>query len=461
MVNKTTIFTLKQTKSGHVTCEANIDDKSILLHSSYDPMKEAQRFIEKQLERIKDKQRIIIYGLGCGHHVAEFLRTTQGDHIKIEVWDFNVGFYEFIQQEKFIKDIVNDCRVTLHVSDKREYILGIWRNFNPETDFLILHPASLKIIPENLRDMQEIFEIFQLNIANMLLAKDKLEEHFSVNITHAKIDRHNLLNGLLANIPMILVAAGPSLQQNIALLRKYREQVFIGCVGTALAPLIKEGIYPDFFMLTDMDESLITHFAHIDRKIQELIPLFYLSTVAPSVISLYPGPKIMLLQVGMEEAEQIAKDLNTVAVKTGGSVATTLLDWMVCLGAKQICFVGQDLAYTNHETHIAGAPMYAKIIDKDLQLLIEIDDYFLTGKVYTPWTLYIYKKWIESYIWQHKDVTFFNATQGGAHINNCHHITFEEFIKKISFNGDIKKYRSKFLEIIREIVADKACFGEG
>jgi hypothetical protein len=460
LVNKNTVFDFKKTKSDHITCEVNNGHQKVLLHSTYAPVKEAQRFIASHLGHIKDKKKIIIYGLGCGYHIAELLQAVTSQDIKIEVWDFNTDYYNFVKHEKFLQNLLNDDRVSIHVSGEKKSILKIWQRFNPENDYLIIHPASLRIMPESLHEMQDVLEIFQTNVGNMHLVKDTLKENFAGNINQANIDDKGLFNGLLNNIPMVLVAAGPSLTKNLVLLKEYRKKIFIGCVGTALEPLLKAGIYPDFFMLTDSLESLSNQFSQIDRSTQQLIPLFYLGTVAPSVVSRYAGPKIMLLQAALEEAKKVAENLNVVTVKTGGSVATTLLDWMVHLGAKQICFVGQDLAYTNSETHVTGTACYTKVSEKRLQGLLEIDDYFLMGKVYAPRNLYIYKKWIENYICQHHDISFFNATQGGAHIYGCQHVKFEEFIEKISFRNDIEKYRTKFIRTIKKIVETTYRFAE-
>lgn len=88
----------------------------------------------------------------------------------------------------------------------------------------------------------------------------------------------------------------------------------------------------------------------------------------------------MLLQQDVEQTEKVASGLNIIAVQTGGSVATTLLDWIVQLGAKQICFVGHDLAYLNNQSHTSGSPSYIRLSENSLQSLLEIDNYFKKGK---------------------------------------------------------------------------------
>lgn len=444
-------YVLKTAKSGHMTCQATIGKQNVLLHSAYDPVKEARQLVANHIDKINNKDRIIIYGLGCAYHIAELIEATKESNIKIEVWEFNTALYEFIKGQHIADHVLLDSRVSIYVSHDKNEILTKLLQFNSDSDYIIMHQASVKLIPVWLQDIKETFEIFQLNVSNMLVARDKLNEHFTVNAATAKLDKNNRFFKLLPNIPMVLVAAGPSLPKNMDLLKKYRNHIFIGAVGTALQPLVNHEIIPDFFMLIDPLEILSGQFANVPEAVQKEIPLFYLSTVMPIVVSKYTGAKIMLLQQGMEQAETLARELNMMTVQTGGSVATALLDWMVQLGAKQICFVGQDLAYSNNQTHTFGANSYKKLDENSLQSLKEVDDYFRQGKVRTAGNLYVYKKWIETYIWQHPEVQFFNATQGGAYIEGCRHVDFESFIKNIQFDGDIRIYKEKFLQAIKEI----------
>lgn len=444
------IYKLQQTKSGDLTCEVRTNDKSLFLHSSYDPIKEAEKFWQNHRCDLANKQKVIIYGVGCGYHIAALLKLAH-DTQQIEVWDFNVDFFNFIKTIQPVKNIILGERVRFCITDDKNLIAKYFNAFNIETSSLIIHPPSLKIIPSTLDDLKNILESFQVNINSILTYKDKLADHFVENIKTAYLDRQRMLANLLEGVPMVLVAAGPSLAKSFVLLKNNRDKFVIGCVGTALASLIKHDIIPDFFMLTDPLDSLDSQFVGIDPSIQINVPLFYLSTVSPKVVSKYKGTKIMLLQEGFAQAEDMAKVLGMTLVKTGGSVATALLDWMIQLGAKQVCFVGQDLAYSNKESHIAGTTYHTQVSDSTLQQMLQVDDYFLQGKVHTPRNLYIYKKWIEDYIGKHPNVEFCNATQGGAHIYGCKHVDLSKFISESSFEGKVIDYQQKFRQIINQI----------
>jgi len=419
------------------------DETSFLLHSSYDPCKEAQRFIAQQISEMHGEQKIVVYGLACAYHIRELLKQTEGGQ-RIEIWEWNRNFYDFIKNEIEIEDILEDSRVSLYVSDDKQYILNKWQEIDEHSDYLILHSPSLKIIPDDLKELKTLLQNHQVRKNSILANREQLITNFDINIRNARLDYRGVLTDILKNTPVVLASAGPSLSRNLKDLRKNRDRVLLASVGTALSPLVNVDVIPDLLMMTDSSEKLYEQFADLDADILSSIPLFYLGSVSPEVIDRYPGPKIMLLQAGMEKAEELLLKANIVPVETGGSVATTLLDFIVKLGTSAVCFIGQDLAYTGQQTHAKGTHNYRQLTVLNTDNLIEVDNYSLDGKVYSPRSLYIYKRWIEHYIAKHQELRFFNATGAGAYIKGCDHVDLKQFIKEMPLEFDIDSKRKEF-----------------
>ncbi len=444
------MFRIKETKSGSLTCLVIDEKKDFFLHSSYDPQKEAKRFITYHMDEIKNRSKIIVYGLGCGYHIFELLEQTKNTYQEIEVWDWNVEFYQFIKDKIDFEELFGNERVTIHITDDKTFISNKWRSYK-NNFYLLIHESSLRIIPSHLNDLKELLKIYQLNTKTMLKDRGILEQHFNINFKDSSLKYHLLINSL-EEIPMVLVSAGPSLKKTIPILKENASKVLIGSVGTALKPLVHNDIIPDFIMMTDPADSLQEQFLNIKPTILKKIPLFYLATISPKVISLYQGPKIMLLQKGFIPAEKIANEKGLPLLNTGGSVATTLLDWMVKLGAKQVVFIGQDLAYTNNETHTVGTHNYRKINDVKMQNLQFVKNYYEDDKVLTSMNLLVYKKWFENYIRRNGNIAFYNATQGGAFIEGCMNVKLEEYVQLVSSDIDIDYFRTKFKKMVNEIV---------
>jgi hypothetical protein len=67
------------------------------LHSIYNPFKEAEALVEAQLDSLKNKNEVLILGLGFAYHVnaiIEKLTQFHGDDFKIIVIEPNIQVYE-------------------------------------------------------------------------------------------------------------------------------------------------------------------------------------------------------------------------------------------------------------------------------------------------------------------------------------------------------------------------------
>ncbi|TCS83313.1 motility associated factor glycosyltransferase family protein [Tepidibacillus fermentans] len=442
-------ITLIQAKNGELTCEYSNDEQSLLLHSKYNPTKEAEAFISNHIHELNKYKKVVVYGLGCGHHIKALLRQTEESHQEIEVWEWNLDLYKMIQEIDQLNEVFSHKRVRIFATDNREIILKKLQDYAVKEFYLLIHSPSMKIIPSKFQKFKDIMQDYQINISNILANRDMLNEHFSINRIKAKVNYHTLIDSL-NGVSAILVSAGPSLNKSLSYLRENIDKYIIASVGTALTPLIENGIIPDFVLITDPSEKIIEQFYQVDNEILTSIPLFYFGTVHPKVISFYPGKKIMLLQKGMELAEEMAVKNELPLIDTGGSVATALLDWLVKLGAKQICFIGQDLAYTNNETHNPGTHNYRIIKKEEMSFYHKVDNYFGNGKVLTTTNLLLYKNWFEKYIQKHKGIKFVNATEGGAYIKGAEHISFEQFIKRLN-STNVRYKRNQFKQLIEQL----------
>ncbi|MCK9910971.1 hypothetical protein MXD81_17615, partial [Microbacteriaceae bacterium K1510] len=93
-------------------------------------------------------------------------------------------------------------------------------------------------------------------------------------------------------------------------------------------------------------------------------------------------------------------------------MSTTLFSFARLLGLGPLCLIGQDLAYTDDQTHMEGTPLYQRWEQqaKGERVL----SFERTGTVVAPRNLLLYKKWFEEQA-RNSSETFYNATEGGAY----------------------------------------------
>ena len=91
---------LKHSKSGHVIPCIN----GVHLHSTYDPEKEAQGFVEKNLKILEEKNHILILGLGLGYHVKACVDYygVQNKKAKIMVIEPFVNLEDIIEENNLL-----------------------------------------------------------------------------------------------------------------------------------------------------------------------------------------------------------------------------------------------------------------------------------------------------------------------------------------------------------------------
>ncbi|MHB8986332.1 MAG: motility associated factor glycosyltransferase family protein [Eubacteriales bacterium] len=420
-------WSLCNARTGLPTVKVTAPQKSFYLNSSYDPVKEASRWVDNlRIQEANAPGYFVFLGMAAGYH-ARALHQAFPD-VPVYVWDFNSAFAKWLRNSGLLSWL-ETCSGKIIYRDT-ESIRVIQKEFLPqvqnEDSLLLVHPPSLEIIPDCLYVVRQVLDEFLLFKRTVNAQQHLLHENFRLNssLNDPGISRWM---GKYVNQPMLLVSAGPSLTKQMSLLREVNKKgsAVIGSVGTALTPLIESGIKPDFVMISDPQEVIIEQLENVRPSD---IPLFYLCTASARAVACYPGPKNVVWQKGFREAEIQAAGRHEPLVQTGGSVATCLLDLMVQMGGNPIALVGQDLAFTGGKSHADGTHGL-RSVDSEAAAL-QIDDFYKTGKVSTSRNLYAYLRWFEHYVRDRKEpARFWNCTEGGAYIEGWKHASLEDYLQ--------------------------------
>ena len=389
-----------------------------IFHSKYDPLNEANRWVQTEIELVELDYSITILGLGAGYHVMEIARLHPDS--EINVIEFNESYYNWFIRSPFAYKMnefknVNISMIDSLTQDQQQKI------FSPEfTNNVLIHKSALDILPLKFLGIEDTLKDIQMKQRSIRLQIENMNNNFEKNSFLNDKGIAELYNQW-QDQPAILVSAGPSLNKQLPLLKKIQKQgnIHICSVGTAVKPLLQSGITPEIIVIIDPNPSTFDQLTTLDLPDTSL---FYLSTAFHDTIQLHTGSRRILFQGGFDKAVDSARQRKEPLIKTGGSVATALLDLLVYFGANPIALVGQDLAYTDNLSHTDGA--YAqKVISGSLTVL----DYYQQEQVTTERNLNSYRRWFEKYVEQNTDVQFFNCTEGGAYITNWKHISLADF----------------------------------
>ncbi|MCL5781232.1 MAG: DUF115 domain-containing protein [Firmicutes bacterium] len=419
-------FHLFDTQSGVPTVKVEKENKSFYMHSSYDPLKEAKRWATR-VGMNNNLDIFVIVGLGAGYHVQALHRLCP--KVPIAVWDFNLSFASWAKKAGLLSWLDNQPFISYSFS---ESLQEIKEKFVPLLQqagaTLLLHPPSLEIIPDSLCEIRQLLNEYLLHLRGLSAQEELMCENFLNNITLGDPGIVEWL-GRYQQVPAVLVSAGPSLTKQLLFLREISKSkcVVIASVGTALHPLLKGGVKPDLVMVSDGQINVLEQLVGAESI---GIPLFYLSTANHQAVAYYRGPRYIVWQKGYGAAEQKAAERREPLIKTGGSVATCLLDMLVHMGCCPIALVGQDLAFTGGLSHAIGTHA-AKEVNPHFASC-EVKDFYQNGTVRTSLNLLSYMRWFVRYIRDSGNPScFWNCTEGGAYIDGWKHSSLFKFIKHI------------------------------
>lgn len=387
------------------------------IHSKYDPIKESEKFAQANIELIK-KPIILLYGLGLGYSVDAI----------VEKMDSQSVMYVFENNEDIVKccrkinhGVFNYNNVHIIYGNNKEFYAKLSECLDEVNDFII-HRPSLDTIKESNEFLYNLINDFTNMKQYKEIHKDiyiRSDENFKINTEMG----YNNINDLIEkyknnNQPYIIASAGPSLDYEVDIIKKYRERFVIIAVGAALRTLANSNIYPDIVVIVDTKESIKNQFLGIDCS---NISLCFDACASRWAAESYNGPKYIFND----------NSKNDIYIRNGGTVAVAAIDIAVKCGAEKIVFVGQDLAFVDGKSHteIYEAEYGIKDSYRKNNMLKEVKG--INGNIlYTNQGYITFKNRIEALIRANSNIKFINCSRG-AYINGAEHINLIEFIKKI------------------------------
>lgn len=418
----------------------------IRLNSSYRPLDEADKWA-KQYE-IKDLGAVVsMFGFGNGYCVRALLARL-GKDAKLIILEPEKEVFAHTLMNYDISDILADERVELSFFKEcaRDFIKDIakfvhWMNAGAQVQ--CIHPQYDKCYEQELAVFRQIIkennERIYVNRNTEVIFGAKIVENVLKNTKYIKeagtLD--DLRKIIPVDVPAIIVAAGPSLDLNVDLLKEAKGRVFILATDTALRTLKKHDVVPDAAVTIDPEKTL----SFFDNAGFENIPLFFNIKSNPEALVKNKDKKILFgfESYTSEKFAEYGKSLTD--LDAGGSVATAAFSICRALGFKRIVFIGQDLAYKGEVTHAGGEINTVRNEEGGIRYVEAVDGSMI--KTRHDWFLFM--KWFEGAAAECKEegTEIIDATEGGALIKGTVLMTLKEVIDKYCV------HEHDFMEIIR------------
>lgn len=390
-------YIVEATSSGLLTLQVTDKTGTYYFHSNNNPVLEGMMFADQYYSI--DNDHYIVFGLGLGYHIKSLLDLDDGITIDIIEPDINVICTALYWMD--LSWIYNNSRV--HLNYDPDYT-KLPKLLVSDSQFVIHNPSLRHVSKSDIKIQLEKFFIRDSGQRNM---KIQFQNNYRDNVKNCTryIDE---IENRFKDKNAIIVAAGPSLDKNVEMLRNKPDNTVIVAVGTVFSKLLSINISPDYVVFLDAQPRMYQQIRGIENC---KVPIICASTACKIIAQKYQGDKFLICQYGYNRAEEYAKAKGYQLYETGGSVTTIALDMCIRLGCKEIAFVGLDLAYTGNQSHASHTADY-HISDEDDKIAIPAID---GGTVLSSRLFVIYREWIERRIAKEKGkLTVIDATEGGA-----------------------------------------------
>ncbi|EIZ6319078.1 motility associated factor glycosyltransferase family protein [Campylobacter jejuni] len=250
----------------------------------------------------------------------------------------------------------------------------------------------------------------------------------------------------------IVVCAGPSLQKQIPLLKKYQENFVIFCVDGAYPLLVKHDITPDYVLNLDFEEYPLEFFKEVNPENKTLFILA--ASTHPSVVDYLYKKQIPLSIALSDNLPYQNLHINDFGyLEFGTHVGHACYTLAIALKFKNIIIIGQDLSFDKQGNSHFDSFDLGSDIDTTLNIpTLKTIAYGGLGEVLTHLAWDDYRKKLEDLFARNSQVNFLNATEGGARIEFTKEINFELCCKKFkNLNSKLNKSLPKTLTANRSV----------
>jgi hypothetical protein len=401
-----------------------------------DPELAAEAWVSANGSRI-GSDRIVVVGLGLGHHLRAIRRRTAApilvlepslEVIRVALEDqlLDLGRFQIVDSPAALRDYLSE-----HLALR-------------ESVSICALPAYERLFPSLSEAARAATrrgaELAAVTGNTMELRTSIWAEHLTTNLSliPGRVPAR-ALSGWLAGRPAILCAAGPSLDLNVGELRRVAGRAAIVALNTSLAALERAGVRADLVVALEAVD-VTSQLAGLELNAS--CPRALDVTAHPALFESAPAEVIPFASLTFE-ALTAAAGLGS-GLPIGGSAANAALALLRLTGADPIILCGQDLAYVGDRVYASGTcfgEMRARLAGDTIELsnleakerlaaprpdvdttvrrkgAILAEAYGGKGRVWTSLDLDYFRHHFESFAAVNRGATLINATEGGARIH--------------------------------------------
>lgn len=257
------------------------------------------------------------------------------------------------------------------------------------------------------------------------------------------------------DLPFVILAAGPSLANLLPHLAEIKKRSIVVAVDTSLRACLRAGVEPDFIVLGDPQYYAYRHIAGLSSPSSVLITD---ATTYPPALR-FKCKEIILFSSFFPLAKYFESKLGIKGELTsGGSVSTTAWDFAKLAGASRIYCGGLDLGFPSLETHIRGSTFEEQIHTTSTRAKtaetagvsalfganMQWDTDYAGNKILTDNRMKMFAWWFESQTTENQQTESFSFSASSLKIPGFKTESIESFLAQPEKQADRIQFLSSF-----------------
>ena len=384
------------------------------------------------------RQRVVVTsGFGDGSHIRKLLRKLPNSST-VCVLECDPAMLIALLQDRDLSSLLNDPRFVLLtpfcyrdiITRLNLELIGI----ESAAVFLYtpIHQRSPElynnVISVVLRQLSTRWNQLKTDIENAEIVFKNTVENFSrLGFASDVLALHNLFEGK----PLVLVGAGPSLDNSMDFLKSVAGKAVVAVVNSAYRAVINQGIHPDLTVAVDPKDGTLRGYQGTDTS-EAILVCTYL--VYPEVPKLF-GDRVFPLSSYNFLITLLHKLLNLPqepGIVGDGTVSSTIVNLAAFLGCSEVYLVGQDMA-VRKDGRLHTQDSFYKEEGRDHVNVSQCR--WIDGnngeKVPVEEKLFAYLKIFEDQIGRYHNIRFFNLAREGAKVHGAPYLDYDQALARI------------------------------
>lgn len=417
------------------------------------PFFEKKSILEKR-SKAAPSAVYLVFGTGCAPYLFHVLRSLPREALSVVVIEPSLDLLLLtLSQTSVFQALPQGARISFIIDKDRPLIDEVlaW-NVVPIGIFPVSKAETIAHEGENDWDsITDIKNALRKEIIYRLTMLGNSPEDTLLGLRHAALNTPRILKSpriadLMENYggkPFVCVAAGPSLEKNVHLLKDIQDKCVIVACDTVLFHLLEKEIIPH--VVTTIERPYDTYAAWVPRVLEkhrekcEQILLLSQSVSYPLIAGRWPGPNIVVGKMDVPvDSWFTGAVLGEQVLYSGLSVSHMALSLAIACNASSVALIGQDLAFGEGGASHASETVPDAVLEEEQSFRksgIAVPG-ALGGLVETSSIWLTFIQIFERMLVNFPKTQVFDCTEGGALIEGTIVKSFADYLEKSVLSPD-------------------------